>query len=156
MENIQCELEKLISYCLDREVITDRDIEAICTTRISNQIFDMVDAISLGQTKQALDLYYDLLALKEAPMRILFLIARQCNILLQVKELKTRGFDNRDIASKVGVPPFAVNKYVSQASRFKVSTLRRAVRQCVESEEAVKTGRLNDTMSVELLILSVL
>lgn len=156
MENIQMELEKLISYCMDKDVVTDEDIETICTNRISNHIFDMVDAISVGNTRQALNLYYDLIALKEAPMRILFLIARQCNILLQVKELKARGFGNQDIAQKVGVPSFTVNKYVTQATKFKVSKLRKAVRQCVESEEAVKTGRMNDTMSVELLILSVL
>ena len=31
-----------------------------------------------------------------------------------------------------------------------------AVEKCVEAEEAVKTGRMNDKMSVEILILSVL
>ncbi|MDE5747117.1 MAG: hypothetical protein K2I21_06020, partial [Acetatifactor sp.] len=55
----------------------------------------------------------------------------------------------------LGVPPFAVGKYVSQASRFKSSVLRRALTKCVEAEEAVKTGRMNDVMSVEILIVSV-
>lgn len=156
MENIQSELEKLICYCMDREVITDNDVEAICTTRISNHIFDMINAIADKQQKKALELYYDLLALKEPPMRILFLIARQCNLLLQAKELKTKGYDNRTIGSKLGVPPFIAGKYLNQASRFKTSTLRNAVKQCVEAEEAVKSGRMNDRMSVEILILSVL
>jgi len=83
MENIQMELEKLICYCLGRDVVTDADVEAICTTRISNHIFDMINAIADKKQREALDLYYDLLALKEPPMRILFLIARQCNMLLQ-------------------------------------------------------------------------
>lgn len=156
MENIQMELEKLICYCMDRDVITDRDVEAVCTNRISNHIFDMINAIADKQTKKALQLYYDLLALKEPPLRILFLIARQCNLLLQVKELKSRGYDNKVIGSKIGVPPFIAGKYATQAGRFKASTLRRAVTQCVEAEEAVKTGQLNDLMSVEMLILSVL
>ena len=34
--------------------------------------------------------------------------------------------------------------------------LRAAVEKCVEAEEAVKTGRMNDVMSVEILMLSVL
>lgn len=156
MENIQMELEKLICYCMDKEVITNEDVEAICTNRITNHIFDMINAIAGKQTKQALELYYDLLALKEPPMRILFLIARQCNMLLQVKELKQKGYDDKSIASKIGVPPFVAGKYVAQASRFKTSQLKSAVKQCVEAEEAVKTGRMNDMMSVELLIVSVL
>lgn len=156
MENIQMELEKLICYCLDREVVTAQDVEAVCTIRVSSHIFDLVNAIAAKQQRQALDLYYDLLALREPPMRILFLIARQCNMLLQVKDLKAKGFDNRAIGSKIGVAPFIAGKYLSQASRFKASTLQDAVKKCVEAEEAVKTGRMNDRMSVEILILSVL
>ncbi|MBQ2802893.1 MAG: DNA polymerase III subunit delta [Lachnospiraceae bacterium] len=156
MENIQMELEKLICYCMDREVITPEDIDAICTTRISNHIFDMISAIADKQQQKALQLYYDLLALKEPPMRILFLIARQCNMLLQVKEMKTRGFDNKAIGTQIGVPPFIAGKYINQASRFKTSELKKAVLQCVEAEEAVKSGRMNDLISVEVLILSVL
>lgn len=156
MDNIQTELEKLICYCMDREVVTSEDVEAVCTNRISNHIFDMINAIAAGNTTQALQLYYDLLALKEPPMRILFLIARQCNTLLQVKELRSRGYDSKAIAPKIGVPPFIAGKYITQAGRFKTAVLRSAVEQCVEAEEAVKSGRMNDRMSVEILILSVL
>lgn len=153
MENIRMELEKLICYCMDKDVITDEDVEAICTNRITNHIFDMVNSIANKQTAAALQLYYDLLALKEPPMRILYLIARQYNMLLQVKELRSHGFDNRAIAPKIGVPPFIVGKYITQASHFKTSDLKSALYKCVEAEEAVKTGRINDQMSVELLIL---
>ena len=156
MDNIYMELEKLICYSMGREVITNEDVEAICTTRISNHIFDMINAIAERQKSRALTLYYDLLALKEPPMRILFLIARQCNILLQVKELKSKGHDNKTIASKIGVPPFIVQKHINQAAKFKTSSLQRAVTQCVEAEEAVKQGRMNDRMSVEILIMTVL
>lgn len=156
MENIHMELEKLICYCLERDVVTQEDVEAVCTTRISNHIFDMINALADRQQKKALQLYYDLLALKEPPMRILFLIARQCNMLLQVKEMKARGFDNKAIGSKIGLPPFIAGKYAAQAGKFKTADLKEAVFRCVETEEAVKTGRMNDMMSVEVLIMSVL
>ncbi len=156
MENIRSELEKLICYTMDKEVVEREDIDKVCTNRISNHIFDMVTAIGDKQTERALTLYYDLLALKEPPMRILFLIARQCNTLLQVKQLKNKGFDNKRIGEKVGLPGFVAGKYVTQAAKFKEKELKRAVERCVEAEESVKTGRMNDTMSVELLIMSVL
>lgn len=156
MENIQMELEKLICYCMGRDVVTEADVEVVCTVRVSNHIFDMINAIAARQQSRALELYYDLLALKEPPMRILFLIARQCNMLLQAKELSAKGFDNRAIASKIGVPPFVAGKYLGQAAKFKSAALRSAVEKCVDAEEAVKTGRMNDKMSVEILILSVL
>lgn len=156
MANIRSELEKLSCYCMERNVVEKEDVDAVCTTRVSNRIFDMINAIGEKKTREALNLYYDLLALKEPPMRILFLIARQCNTLLQVKEMKNKGYDNRKIGEKIGRPAFVAGKYAAQAARFKERELRSAVRRCVEAEEAVKTGRQSDVMSVEMLILSVL
>ena len=82
MGNISQELEKLLSYTMGRDVITRADIEAVCTTQITNRIFEMIRAVTEKKQRKALDLYQDLLALKEPPMRILFLLARQFNLLL--------------------------------------------------------------------------
>ena len=152
MENIRTELEKLICYTMGRDVITKEDVEAIGTVHVTNRIFEMVSAIVAGNTKKALDLYEDLLTLKEPPMRILFLIARQFNQLLQVKELASQGGDKGTIASKLKVPPFAAGKLLTQAKMFTKEQILSYVQLCVESEEAVKTGRMGDRMAVELLI----
>ncbi len=154
MENIRRETEKLFCYCLDKEVITEKDIDEICTRRIGNHIFDMVSAIADKKQKKALTLYYELLAQKEPPMRILFLIARQFNLLLQVKELGGKGYQNKAIGEKVGLPGFIAGKYVTQASRFEKAKIREALEACVAAEEAVKTGKMNDNISVEMLIVS--
>lgn len=152
MENLRKELEKLMCYCMEKEAVREADIEDICTKRINSHIFDMINAIADKKQKKALDLYYDLLALKEPAMRILFLIARQFNLLLQVKELKKQGLDNKSIGAKISLPPFIAGKYAAQAAKFRTSDLRTALEACVEAEESVKTGRMNDIMSVELLI----
>lgn len=153
MENIGKELEKLVCYCMDKEVITSEDIEKICTRQINNQIFDMMNAIAEKRQKEAMNLYYDLLTLKEPPMRILFLLARQFNLLLQVRELKKKGYPVKAIGEAVGLPGFIAGKYVNQAAKFSTKALRQAVTDCVEAEEAVKTGKMNDVLSVELLLI---
>lgn len=152
MENIRTELEKLICYTMGRDVIAKEDIDAIGTVHVTNRIFEMVSAIVAGNTRKAMDLYEDLLTLKEPPMRILFLIARQFNQLLQVKELASKGGDKGTIASRLKVPPFAAGKLMAQAKVFSREQILSYVELCVESEEAVKTGRLSDRMAVELLI----
>lgn len=152
MCNIKSETEKLLCYCMNKEVITGEDVEEICTKQVTNQIFAMVDAIAAKQQREALSLYYDLLTLKEPPMRILFLIARQFHILLQVKELAGKGYRDKEIAEKVGLHGFIAGKYVKQAAKFKIAYLREAVEACVDAEEMVKTGRMNDQLSVEIII----
>lgn len=99
METIRTELEKLISYTMGQEIVTREDIEAVTTVQVTNKIFDMVTAIVAGKTKTAMDRYEDLLTLKEPPMRILFLIARQFNQILLVKEMMASGNDKSAIAS---------------------------------------------------------
>ena len=126
--------------------------DRICTTQIANKIFDMIGAVTEQNQKKALKLYYDLLALKEPPMRILFLISRQFNQLMQVKNMKTLGLDSSTIAKQAGLAPFLVKKYAAQTGRFTLEQLREAVEDCAQMEEAVKTGQLTDTISVELLI----
>lgn len=152
MENIHMELEKLLSYTIGRAVITSEDVEEICTMQTTGQIFEMIRAIAEKKQRLALDLYYDLLALKEPPMRILFLIARQFNQLLLVKSLTAKGMDRASVASKAQVAPFIAGRLMTQARSFTMQQLRNAVQDCVDAEEAVKTGRMTDVLSVEILI----
>ena len=155
MENIRREVEKLVCYKYYDEGITVSDVEELCIVQIQNQIFDMVEAVAQKKQKQALKLYYNLLALKEAPMKILALIARQFNMLLQVKEMKTKGYHESDIAKQTGLNPYYLKKkYIPQAAQFKQAQLETALKACVEAEEAVKTGRMPDLLSVELIIVS--
>ena len=153
MGNIRMELEKLISYTEGRDVVTAEDIEEICTTQTTNRIFDMVRAVTEKNQKRALDLYYDLLTLKEPPMRILFLLAKQYRQLLLVKQFAAAGLAQPEMASRLGVPAFAVRNIASCARAYTISELEQAVKDFVDAEEAVKTGRLEDKLSVELLII---
>ena len=152
MENIRKELEKLVCYALDRETITKEDVDAVCVTQISNHIFDMVNAVADKDQRRALDLYYDLLALKEPPMRILFLMIRQYRILFQVKALLQQGYGKKEIASKAGLHPFAAGKYMEQAKRFRIQELRAVMEDGADIEQRVKTGLLTDNLAVELFI----
>lgn len=153
METIKREVEKLICYKYFDEGITAEDVEELCIVQIQNRIFDMVEAVAAKNQKTALALYYDLLALKEAPMKILALIARQFHMLLQVKEMKQKGYPESEIAKQTGLNPYYLKKkYIPQAAQFPLPGLEAALRACVDAEERVKTGKMSDTMSVELII----
>lgn len=153
MENIDRELEKLFCFTMDREVIDVADVEAITTEQTVNKVFDMVECIALKKQKRALDLYYDLLSLHEAPMRIMYLITKQFDQLLVVKSMTNRGESLKQMATVLGKPDWVVKKYQSQCRGFSLQQLKDAVRDGVEYEEAVKTGQMNDQMAVELFIL---
>ena len=128
MGNLRMELEKLISYTEGREVVTAADIQAVCTTQTTNKIFDMVRAVTEKNQKRALDLYYDLLTLREPPMRILFLLAKQYRQLLLAKQFAAAGLAQTEIASKLGVPGFVVRNITTCARAYTISELEQAVK----------------------------
>lgn len=152
MGNIDRELEKLLCYTLEKEVIDAADVEAICTGQVTDQIFEMVNAIGKRDQKRALSLYYDLLALKKAPLLILSLINRQFRILLDLKSMEQSGLDAKTMAVKAGIPPFAVKRSLEQASRFSSKELMQALNDGADLDTDSKSGKIVDQIAVELLI----
>jgi DNA polymerase-3 subunit delta len=118
-------------------------------------MFLMLDAIASKNQTRALKLYYDLLTLREKPMTILYLLNRHINLLMISKDMLGKGKDNKAIAEKLAVPPFAVNKYTQQTRNFKKDVLMKALLLGIELEEQVKTGHLMDQIAVELMIIQV-
>ncbi len=53
----------------------------------------------------------------------------------------------------MGVAPFIAQKYSSQAKNFSIKQLKLALKDLADVEEAVKTGKLDAKMAVELMII---
>ncbi len=154
MLNLCNEVDKLISYTMGREIVINADIDAVVTTQITGKIFQMIDAIGSKQQNKALELYYELLSVREKPMSILYLITRHFNILLLSKNLQSLGHSSSSIAELAGVPPFAVNKYLAQTKNFSMQKLKDALEFGAEIEEQVKTGRMQEKIGVELFLIT--
>lgn len=152
MENISKEIDKLVTYTLGREIIEKKDIDAVCISEITGKIFEMIDCIGNKNQKKALDLYYDLIAVREAPMKILFMLSRQFNIMYQTKEMLEKGLPNAEIAKRMGMQAFIIGKTAKQCKNFSLRTLKNAMEYCLKLEEMVKMGNMNDKMAVELII----
>lgn len=152
MNVIRNELDKLISYLGERKVLEPSDIDTICSRQISGQIFEMIDAMSSKNRRKAFRLYYDLLALKEPPMRILFLITRQYLQLYQIREMQQNGLSGQALASAAGLSSYAVRKVSGRASQFSKEELKHCIEECAAMDEQIKTGQIRDSIAIEILI----
>ncbi len=154
MANIRTEYDKLISYTLTKDTITKEDVDAIVTVRLQDRVFVMLDSMSEKNQKKALSLYYELLALKTPPYKILSLITSRFNDMLIAKELKQKGYDKSGITSKMGYGnnQWRTDKLLNSARSYSLDVLKEALRECVEYDEKIKTGQLIDKLAVEMLI----
>lgn len=153
MSTISNELEKLISYTAGREVVMQKDISEVCSVLAVSKIFDMVDAMGNKNRVKALEFYYDMIEVREPPMRILYMLSRQFRMILEAKELLRNGMDRKAIAEKLALAPFIVNKVLRQSEKFKEEDIKEALEECLRTEEDIKNGRMEDKTGVEMILI---
>jgi len=152
MEAVTSEAEKLIAYSQCKPITTN-DINAICTKSLESNIFALTAAIAEKRAAQALTIYNDILQQKQSPFMVLTMIARQFRLMLKCKLLAQKNRNNDVIASELGLRGFAVREYLTQGRNFTVDRLTQALRDCLEVELNIKTGKATDEMAVEMLII---
>ncbi len=153
MNNMEQEADKLISYVGDRQQITLEDVEAVCISGIDANVFHMINAIHAKDLRKTLDLYQEMLAAKEPPMKILFMIIRQFRRMLVFKELSSFGDNVSTIARKTKERDFAVESTLRLARNFSNEEIEALLLDAATFEKQVKTGLLDEKLAVELLIM---
>ena len=154
MNHLKNELEKLIAYGSKKGSIEKEDIRELCIKNPEDTIFSMVDSIAGKNKMRTMELYTDLIKRRESPMKLLAMTARQYRILLGIKEKGSR--PDRELASLLGIPPFFVRKYSALAAKLSEAALDNGLKECVLTEEAVKTGKIADQAGFETLLLTLL
>lgn len=153
MELLEGEIQKLIAYKNNENIITQTDIDTVCSKSLETKIFDMLDAVGNKNLETALNIYNNMLMLKETPTKILIMITRQFRLLIQVKYLLNEAYNSDAIAKRLNQKPFVVKGLSAQAKNFSQETLIQALEDCLETDISIKTGALSAEIAVELLII---
>ena len=152
MEALHAEAEKLIAYKNGEGEITARDIDAICSKALAARVFDLTDAIGAKDAAAALSIYANMLLLKESPLMILAMLARQFRLVLQCGLLAAEKVPSEEIAKRLSLHPFVAKECTRQSARFTGASLKQALRDCLDADVAIKTGGMEDKLAVEMVI----
>ncbi len=153
---LQNEIHKLISGIGDRPSVSAEDISAMATPSTECTVFQMVDAVVSGQRSRALILLRNQLLSGADRMSILSLLLRQYRLLQHIKIMQYEKRSGDFIRSSLGVPSFAVDQYLRQASGYSGGQIRESVRICFETEYGIKSGRIQLEGAVEYVVLRLL
>ncbi|WP_053985291.1 DNA polymerase III subunit delta [Niameybacter massiliensis] len=152
VSHILVELDKLASYVGDGKV-TREAIDNVCIFSLEQRVFELLKAVSQNQTQMALGIYNKLIESKESPIGVLVLIGRQYRQLLQVKYLQRNNANPKSIGQTLGIPYYVAQDLCMQAQRFTFKNLQDILELCLESDEAIKTGKMEQVKCVEFLII---
>lgn len=150
------ELEKLAGYAAYARAITVEDVRTLTSAIQEANIFDLMDALGLRQRKEALALAARLFAEGANELYLLTMIARQVRLILMVKEMaEEKRAPSGDIAKSLGLRPFMVTRLLRQAQQFGAEELEHLLGRILEIDQAIKTGRIEGRLAVDLLILEI-
>jgi DNA polymerase-3 subunit delta len=134
------------------KTISQQTIDELVEPVFEQTIFDLIESVSSGQLKRALDLYKGLRANKAEPLYILSMLGWQLHNLLVIKA--AAGKNTSEIAKDFGISPFVINKSRRLSERLEMATLELAYEGLVETDLKLKTSAGEPDLLMEQLIIS--
>jgi DNA polymerase-3 subunit delta len=152
MQQIIHELDKVIAFVGQREIIQAEDVKNVCTKSMKRRIFELFDAVSQRVGQKPMELLDELIQTKEPLQKIFIMTAKHFHQLLFALELNKEGFHHNEMAAKINVKPFLIKKLIHQAGRFGKRNLVQIVRETNDLDAKVKSGQLDSRIAIEILI----
>lgn len=150
------ELNKLVAYAQEHEVITCADVEQIATRTAESTVFAMAEAISNRRAQEAFSLLNVLLGSGEQRIGILAMITRHYRQMMQLVAMREARVPQPQQAKMLGVAPFVLNKIARQVSGRTLESLKRDVDACVRTDYDIKRGAMREDAALDRLILLLL
>ena len=145
------EILKLLLYTQGRPINED-DVRQLVGYAQEANIFVLVDAIVESQTEIAQRMLHRLYQEGIAATYILAMITRQFRLIAQARELGS-GLSRQQIQDKLGLTSnYALDKTLSQAKLYDFEHIKRAYDKLLGADLAIKTGKYNDQLALELLV----
>ena len=146
------EIEKLKLYKLDSKTIEEEDVKEMVIKYDFDNIFALSDAVVKRDVGLALNLYEELLRRNEEPIKIIVLLANQFRLIYQSKKLSSKGFNEGQIASDLGVHPYRVK--LARESDLKENELLKYIGVLADLDADIKMGKVNKDVGLELFLLN--
>lgn len=145
LSNLKNELSKLIDFC-DEEVYKT-DIDRVVSKSMQVIVFELTDAIMVGNTQKAMSTLSDLKTIKENAFTLLYLLFSTFDKMLHARLMT--GCSQGEVAAELGVSPYIARKYIDGAKGFSEDSLVWMVRRVAEIDLSIKEGRREDWIALE-------
>ncbi|WP_256760154.1 DNA polymerase III subunit delta [Cohnella sp. WQ 127256] len=153
MQALAAETDKLCLHAGKGGSVTLESVQSLVPMATEQNVFKLTEELAALRTAEAITLYYDLLKQREEPIKLMALLVRQFRNMLYVKELGSQGYSPQQMASQLGLHPYAVKITGEQARKFSQERLATLLSDLADLDFAMKTGQVEKTLGLELFLL---
>ena len=148
-------LQKLQLAETNTEQLTQETVLDHLHQQSSYQIYELSDACLAGNTERALLILRHALDNRQEPTFILWIIAQEIRLLIQLNELQQTNTPWQAALTQLKIWSSRGSFYQSALKRLSADTLRVLLTRCRTLDRTIKTSQTNQLQStIELLILS--
>jgi DNA polymerase III delta subunit len=126
--------------------------ENLIYTSPKDVIFELVDAVCKRQAIRSYTLLEELMAINENPLGAISLLYTNFRSMLLVQSAGA----GADITKRTGLTPWQVKLAKEKGVHYNISELVRAIRIIRETEKGIKTGAIEQDMSLDYILANVL
>jgi len=145
------EITKLLTYANYARPITEADVEQVSSASAQSSVFDLVDALGLGDGRKAQKVLHRLLE-EENASDLWGMVIRQFRLLLLAREILEAGGKARTVEQALGLRDFVAEKVTRQAQRFSLTGLEAIYHRLLEIDLGAKTSQLPLDLALDMLV----
>ena len=145
------EITKLLTYVNYERPITAADVGRVGAGSAQSSVFDLVDALGMGDGSTAQKVLHRLLE-NEDPHEFWGMVIRQFRLLLLSREIIDAGGGDRQIQQSLALRDFVAQKVHRQAQRFSLAKLEAIYHQLLEIDAGAKTSQVPLDLALDTLI----
>lgn len=148
---VVAEMEKLRLYAGAR--ITESDIRRLVPGTLESRVWVLTDAVADRDGPKAMAALEELLASGRPAPVLLAAIAGRYRQLIGMRELLEARTPAREAGERLAVRnQYQLDRLRRQAERATLPRLEAAYERIVDTDRAIKTGKMADTLALELLV----
>jgi DNA polymerase III subunit delta len=137
LSRLALSVEQLGMYAGNRAVTSDDVDDLIADTR-ERSVFELTDAIGAADRPRALAAVASLCDQRESAVGVVVMLARHIRQLSLVHVMRSENIPRGAWGSRIGVPPFVVDKLANQAKYYSPRSLSNATRRLANADRALK------------------
>lgn len=153
LQMLDQELDKLKLHVGQGGTVTETLVDQLVSRSFEQSVFLLIEEMVRLRLDSALDMLHELLRMKEEPIKISSLFARQFRMMYQVKELEKMGYSQIQISSQIGAQPFVVKKISDQVKGYTTDQLTSILSRLADLDFQLKSGKIDKVLGIELFIL---
>ena len=154
LSHLQQYIEQLKCFKANNKTITDKDIKAIVTKPLEDNVYQLLEAVLENNKKRIYQCYNDLKEINIQPSYLVSMLINKFQELYNVKVLAKSGVSQNEVAMIFNVSSGRAYYMLKNAKASKIENIKRNLDLLNELEYKIKSGKIEQSLGLELYFLN--